>query len=117
MQQGVHHNLKSLAQLKAKLRQDIQRRAQKEDPSPQKPPDNSQTPPSTSPPSETASSVRPELLAEILAREAEVCPDPAERDRQRQRCLEAVSLEQNTDPDLAQYLNYLIDQAPATSPN
>ena len=115
MQQDPHHNLKSLAQLKAKLRRDIQRRAQKEDPSPQKLPGNGQN--AVPPSSETASSARPELLAEILAREAEVCPDPDERDRQRQRCLETIPLEQNTDPDLAQYLNYLIDQTSVTSPN
>jgi hypothetical protein len=114
MQQAPHHNLKSLAQLKAKLRQDIQRRAT-EDPPPPKPPDNGQS--TVSPSSPKSASARPELLAEILAREAEGCPDPAERNRQRQRCLEATPLEQNTDSDLAQYLNYLIDQVPATSPN
>jgi hypothetical protein len=117
MQQDPHHNLKSLAQLKTKLRQDIQRRASAENPPPPKSPGNGQTPPSVSPSSPTVSSVRPELLAEILAREAKVCPDPAERDRQRQRCLVIMPLEQNTDSDLAQYLNYLIDQASVTSPN
>jgi len=114
MQQDPHHNLKSLAQLKAKLRQDIQRRAT-EDPPPPKPSGNGEN--TISPSSAKSASARPELLAEILAREAEVYPDPPERDRQRQRCLETIPLEQNTDPDLAQYLNYLIDQAPATSPN
>jgi hypothetical protein len=116
IQLDIHHNLKSLAQLKAKLRQDIQRRAQKEDLSPPSP-GNGQTPPSASPSSHTVSSVRPELLAEILAREAEVCPDPDERDRQRQRCLEIMPLEQNTDPDLVEYLNFLIDRVPAAVSN
>jgi hypothetical protein len=114
MHLDTHHNLKSLAQLKAKIRQDIQRRAT-EDPTPPKSPDNGQS--TISPPSPKSASARPELLAEILAREAEVCPNPDERDRQRQRCLEIMPLEQNTDPDLAEYLNFLIDQAPATSPN
>jgi hypothetical protein len=116
MQQDPHHNLKSLAQLKAKIRQDIQRRAT-EDPPPPKSPSNGQTPPSVSPSSHTVSSVRPELLAEILAREAEVWPIPSERERQRQQHLGSVPLEQNIDKDLAQYLNYLIDQVPVTSPN
>jgi hypothetical protein len=115
MQQGPHHNLKSLAQLKAKLRQDIQRSASAEDPPPPKPSGNGES--TISPSSAKSASARPELLAEILAREAEVYPDPPERDRQRQRCLEAIPLEQNTDPDLAQYLNYLIDQTPVTNPN
>jgi hypothetical protein len=114
MQQDPHHNLKSLAQLKAKLRQDIQRRATENPPSP-KSPDNGES--TISPPSPKSASARPELLAEILAREAKVCPNPDERDRQRQRCLEIMPLEQNTDPDLAQYLSYLIDQTPVTSPN
>ena len=116
MQLDTHHNLKSLAQLKAKLRQDIQRRGEKEDLFPPSP-GNGQTLPPASPSTKTASSVRPELLAEILAREAEVWPIPAEREHQRQHHLGSIPLEQNTDPDLAQYLNYLIDQAPATSPN
>jgi hypothetical protein len=114
MHLDTHHNLKSLAQLKAKLRQDIQRRAT-EDPPPLKSPSNGQN--AASPSSHIVSSVRPELLAEILAREAEVWPIPAEREHQRQQHLGSVPLEQNTDPDLAQYLNYLIDQAPVTSPN
>jgi hypothetical protein len=113
MQQDPHHNLKSLAQLKAKLRQDIQRKAGAEDPPPPKSPGNGQTPSAVSP----VSSVRPELLAEILAREAEVWPIPSEREHQRQQHLGSVPLEQKTDPDLAEYLNFLIDQAPATSPN
>ena len=117
MQQDPHHNLKSLAQLKAKIRQDIQRRGEEEDPPPPKSPSNGQTPPPVSPSSHTVSSVRPELLAEILAREAEVCPDPDERDRQRQRCLEIMPLEQNTDPDLVEYLNFLIDRVPAAVSN
>jgi len=114
MQQDPHHNLKSLAQLKAKLRQDIQRRATEDPPSP-KSPRNGQN--AATPSSETASSVRPELLAEILAREAEIWPIPAKREQQREQHLGSVPLEQNTDPDLAQYLNYLIDQAPVTNPN
>ena len=115
MQQDPHHNLKSLAQLKAKLRQDIQRRASEENPPPPKSPGNGQN--AASPSSHTVSSVGPELLAEILAREAEVWPIPSEREHQRQNHLGPVPLEQNTDSDLAQYLNYLIDQAPVTSPN
>ena len=115
MQQDPHHNLKSLAQLKAKLRQDIQRRADAEDPPLPKSPGNGQN--AASPPSHTVSSARPELLAEILAREAEVWPITSEREQQRQHYLGSVPLEQNTDPDLAQYLNYLIDQTPVTSPN
>jgi len=117
MQLDTHHNLKSLAQLKAKLRQNIQQRAGKEDLSPPESPDNGQAPPSVSPPPSKSTSARPELLAEILAREAEIWPIPDEREHQRQRHLGPVPLEQNADPDLAQYLNYLIDQVPATSPN
>jgi len=78
MQLDVHHNLKSLAQLRAKLRRDIQQREQEKELSPEKFPGNGQN--ILSPPAETTSSARPELLVEILARETEVCPDPAERD-------------------------------------